>query len=84
MKPDSYRVQDGCWNCAHVVVEIHWEGVPSLNCNADKSKVPLDTGSRKFFRLSLAQQDTAIKKRIAWEKNREVESAGKCSVWKKK
>lgn len=40
MKSNSYRVQDGCWNCKKVFVRSEYDEEREYFCHVDKSERP--------------------------------------------
>jgi len=91
-RPDSYREQDGCWNCQHVHETDHYDGAsdffcvsdgilqPSLNLDeyvGDKRKLQTLSGRQKVY-------DNLLKTWHRWADPRQVKEYGICGQWKKR
>lgn len=84
MIPDTYHVQDGCWNCKHVFRNEDYDCGDSWYCNISKDRPK----STSVFLKEIKYNDLDSKKWkklyynwTEWSDNHEVRSFGKCSKW---
>lgn len=88
MKPESYREQDGCWNCNKVFVRHEYDEWPQWFCTVGTPDRPLccsvamneagDLGD--IFTPAMDARYNAWDK---WADNTECRPYGKCDGWEK-
>ena len=75
MKPESYHLQDGCWNCRNVE-DFGCDG-PEYWCGLDGTEHPEWKGFRD-------KTDEEIQARIDHENAHFVDGWGKCEAYERK
>ena len=79
--PESYRQQDGCWNCKHCYPIYKTDDGMFYYCGLN--------GEERPERLDYEQCEPdeyfeRTEKIYEWEDGRSVSESGKCDMWKEK
>lgn len=85
--PNSYRIQDGCANCAHVFVRLEYENDNELYCLLDAPPRPpcmsIFMGEHGPMR-TWSERDEPREAWNAWKEGRDVLPQGICDQHKRK
>lgn len=85
MIPESYRKQNGCYNCGHCFVKYAYDASDSYYCHFDKSNRPLCRSVAMDEATYLIVDDEiksdAIEAWDSWAEQHSVNGYGKCDNW---
>ncbi len=85
-RPESYREQNGCWNCQHVFALREYDSEDCYFCTLRADPRPPCGSVRMgeiFSRTEPAVYDAALVKWDKWSDEKVVESHGTCDEWKR-
>lgn len=90
MISESYKIQDGCWNCRFSFCKEEYDDRPQYFCCADGEKRPpcgsVQMGGKERWgkRFDDPKIRTGMRAWDKWSENREVAQSGKCDRYKVK
>jgi hypothetical protein len=80
MRPSSYRIPNGCWNCKYLYRQLHYDEIELYCLNGGTGK-PLKYSGQIQSNEQLIEQIAIMDK---FDQDNGVEFGGICDEWKKR
>jgi len=89
MRPESYRVPNGCHNCRHVLILSDYDDPPEYYCHIDNSPRPRSgaCAMSEMFPIYSKDEDKIHSYHHRWNEwasDHRVDWAGTCGEWEDK